>query len=380
MLCYAIDQQKSSIGQNNMYRNPTPDPNPSPTSNQGFFQNYPPKDDVASRYSVPNYAPHQPVPPSAEHFYPISGDYVSHFPTQPPTHLESTSWGAGGYSGSTFAPVMNSTWDVNTPFHSAHHPIISSTGATYQIPSTISPTTAGNGDGSPGTVPTTLTGIECFATPPEMHGAPGLSALHAAPLPVQRRPYEWINKNAYQNTPTQQVGKTRTKDKYRVVYSDHQRLELEKEFRFSRYITIRRKAELAGHLCLSERQIKIWFQNRRAKERKATKKTGEPSKEHELEEDGADDDGHDHGVVTSSPIQHMQNPFISPDMAREHAILEPRDVGIAHAPYYDIHANNSLSYTQLTPTDTKPIIPGKNHRSLSSSSDDVTHAMTSQGV
>lgn len=66
--------------------------------------------------------------------------------------------------------------------------------------------------------------------------------------------------------------KTRTKDKYRVVYTDHQRLELEKEFHYSRYITIRRKAELASSLGLSERQVKIWFQNRRAKERKINKK------------------------------------------------------------------------------------------------------------
>ncbi|OBS75173.1 hypothetical protein A6R68_14322, partial [Neotoma lepida] len=66
--------------------------------------------------------------------------------------------------------------------------------------------------------------------------------------------------------------KTRTKDKYRVVYTDHQRLELEKEFHYSRYITIRRKSELAVNLGLTERQVKIWFQNRRAKERKVNKK------------------------------------------------------------------------------------------------------------
>ena len=42
-----------------------------------------------------------------------------------------------------------------------------------------------------------------------------------------------------------------------MVYSDHQRLELEKEFHYSRYITIRRKAELAQVLSLSERQVGV---------------------------------------------------------------------------------------------------------------------------
>nr|AAF60348.1 Cdx [Herdmania curvata] len=91
----------------------------------------------------------------------------------------------------------------------------------------------------------------------------------------ERTPYDWINRNLYQSIQPP-AGKTRTKDKYRVVYSDHQRLELEKEFRYSRYITIRRKSELASQLHLSERQVKIWFQNRRAKERKNNqKKTNE---------------------------------------------------------------------------------------------------------
>ncbi|XP_076645689.1 homeotic protein caudal isoform X2 [Halictus rubicundus] len=98
---------------------------------------------------------------------------------------------------------------------------------------------------------------------------------NATPMrPAQNRsPYEWMKKTSYQSQP--HPGKTRTKDKYRVVYTDHQRLELEKEFHFNRYITMRRKTELAATLALSERQVKIWFQNRRAKARKQLKKLGE---------------------------------------------------------------------------------------------------------
>lgn len=72
-------------------------------------------------------------------------------------------------------------------------------------------------------------------------------------------------------TPYLQRRCSQRKTKQRPLFSQIQVHTLALEFARNRYVSEEKRAELASNLCLTETQVKTWFQNRRTKWRKEAK-------------------------------------------------------------------------------------------------------------
>ena len=225
MICCEIDKKSTNIGASSfsldMYRNLSSDSNQPSAENNYFQPGYSQRINPNQSYASSSYNVSQPTFASSDHVLPSSSlghEYSSQFfvsELNSHFHGESSSshcnWGhpGGFYPGDTLPTALNpcTSWDPTS--HSLHGhsgALGSSSASSFSGSDPTGQSSLIEGSDNSSLPPVSLTTIDCFSagTDGAQSVALHLPALQHRTLPAQRRPFEWINKNAYQNPQTQQ--------------------------------------------------------------------------------------------------------------------------------------------------------------------------------